>query len=141
MASEAIPRALCGGPEELEIYQTDLANEIRSRRAQVREGSIFTSDIGSLFRIRLRAAAIEVIDDEDVDGRPVRWIAEVNEGYPPNASAPPPGFFRDLPPLPEELEYRLFGRDLVIVDVTADLVVDVLRDAVRETPRTKGGRP
>jgi hypothetical protein len=37
---------------------------------------------------------------------------------------------RILPPLPLELEYRLAGRALVLVDVSANLVVDVLVDAL-----------
>mgnify|MGYP006375434595 CR=1 FL=1 len=34
-----------------------------------------------------------------------------------------------LPPLPEGLEYRFVGRHLIIRDVAANIVVDVLRDA------------
>jgi hypothetical protein len=55
----------------------------------------------------------------------------VNFGYPPYYSARDPAVFRDLPPLPGELEYRVVGRDLVLLDVIANLVVDVLRDAIR----------
>jgi hypothetical protein len=36
-----------------------------------------------------------------------------------------------LPPLPDELQYRIVGRDLVLVDVHANLVVDILREALR----------
>ncbi len=36
-----------------------------------------------------------------------------------------------LPRLPHELQYRFVGRDLVLVDTHADLVVDILRNAVR----------
>jgi hypothetical protein len=35
-----------------------------------------------------------------------------------------------LPELPEELEYRFAGRDLVLIDIHAELVVDVLRRAL-----------
>jgi hypothetical protein len=34
-----------------------------------------------------------------------------------------------LPPLPAELEYRFAGRDLVLIDVHAGLVVDILAGA------------
>ena len=33
--------------------------------------------------------------------------------------------------LPQELQYRFVGRDLVLVDTHADLVLDILRNAVR----------
>ena len=35
-----------------------------------------------------------------------------------------------LPALPEDLEYRLVGRNLVLIDLRANIVVDVLRGAV-----------
>jgi len=37
---------------------------------------------------------------------------------------------RALPGLPDFLEYRLIGRDLVLRDIEADLIVAVLRDAI-----------
>jgi hypothetical protein len=71
----------------------------------------------------LEAAA----DDEpgEVAPRP-----RVNERYSWSwpSFAPPPVLF-GLPRLPEELQYRFVGRDLVLVDVEANLVVDVLPDA------------
>ena len=42
----------------------------------------------------------------------------------------PPDLLAVLPPLPPELEYRFVHRDLVLWDVRADLIVDVLRDAI-----------
>jgi hypothetical protein len=60
---------------------------------------------------------------------------DVNEFLPWEAG--PPRWhvlFWSLPPLPHELEYRLLGTDLVLLDAGARLVVDVLRDAVREVP-------
>jgi len=35
-----------------------------------------------------------------------------------------------LPPLPVELQYRFIGRDLLLVDVEADLVIDILPNAL-----------
>jgi len=35
-----------------------------------------------------------------------------------------------LPLLPDELEYRLIGRTLVLWDIDADLILDVLPDAI-----------
>ena len=37
---------------------------------------------------------------------------------------------RDLPELPPELEYHFVGRHLVLMDVGANMVVDVVRDAL-----------
>jgi hypothetical protein len=34
-----------------------------------------------------------------------------------------------LPALPEEVQFRFVGSDLVLVDIGADLIIDVLPDA------------
>ena len=38
-----------------------------------------------------------------------------------------------LPELPDGLQYRFVERDLVLVDIAADLVIDVLPDALPAT--------
>ena len=66
-------------------------------------------------------------DDEDA-GAP-RLV--VNGPFPWNSgNAMWPSILAALPQLPEELEYRLVGADLVLVDIPASLVVDVLADAL-----------
>ena len=42
----------------------------------------------------------------------------------------PPDLLAVFPRLPSELDYRFVHRDLVLWDVRADLIVDVLRDAI-----------
>jgi len=39
----------------------------------------------------------------------------------------PPNLLQKLPTLPRELEYRIVGRDLILRDVTGNVVVDVMR--------------
>jgi hypothetical protein len=41
-----------------------------------------------------------------------------------------PAVFNVLPGLPAELEYRFVGRNLVLLDAEANLVVDVVREAL-----------
>jgi hypothetical protein len=56
---------------------------------------------------------------------------EVNAPFPWNSgNAMWPSMLVALPQLPEGLEYRFVGADLVLVDVRADLVVDILRGAL-----------
>jgi hypothetical protein len=43
-----------------------------------------------------------------------------------------PCLFGVLPALPRELEYRFVERDLILIDVDANLVVDILGDAFPE---------
>jgi len=42
----------------------------------------------------------------------------------------PPALLQSLPPLPEGLEYRFYGRHLILRDVKANIVVDMLRNIV-----------
>jgi hypothetical protein len=55
-----------------------------------------------------------------------------NSPYPPGAprSSVPAALLARLPPLPEELEYRFAGRDLLLLDTRAGLVVDLIVGAV-----------
>ena len=56
----------------------------------------------------------------------------INTPYPselPLSTVPYP-LLSVLPPLPAELEYRIVGPDLVLLDIDAQMVVDVLRNAV-----------
>ena len=134
-ALESVPRELCGGPEEMESTRSLLDSEIRRLRPNAREGEIFTRDVGALIRTRVEAAvraAGWVPPDPEVgaSGRPIRRVAEVNSAYSSYFGTHPWSVFRALPPLPEDLEYRFVGRDLVLLDVTANLVVDVLREAI-----------
>jgi hypothetical protein len=137
---EALPiGGLCGGPEQLELTRHELANEIRLTRSNAREGSIFTRDIATIFRARLARAledrVMEAADvrSPDVAEPPVRGVMLEVNGFFPWEAGPPRWreLFWALPSLPEELEYRLVGADLVLLDVDARLVVDILTDAVR----------
>jgi hypothetical protein len=42
----------------------------------------------------------------------------------------PPALLQSLPPLPEGLEYRFYGRHLILRDVKANIVADMLRNIV-----------
>jgi hypothetical protein len=54
-----------------------------------------------------------------------------------------PCVIQALPPLPPELQYRIVGDDLFLVDVHASLIVDILPGALTDLtardPRPQGG--
>jgi hypothetical protein len=58
---------------------------------------------------------------------------KVNARYPADAPLPtvPPNLLANLPQLPEDLEYRIIGRDLILRDVHANLIVDFARRIIR----------
>lgn len=123
-------------PEDTLAKMNTLAEVPREARRPPREGEMFTPDAAELFR-RLIFAAF--YGDEDHGGDLLAQIGReallappiyVNQPPPSGTSNGMPGLVAELPPLPDELEYRFIGRHLVIVDVPANLVVDIIRDAL-----------
>jgi hypothetical protein len=120
--------------------QRRFANAMREARPIARAGDVFTPAVSRYFRTRIRAivwetgldvaTAFEAPDDDEVVIVPVPCVAEP---IPWNAGPVMwPSMLAGLPELPGELEYRFLGRDLLIIDVLANLVVDVLHDALPE---------
>jgi len=113
-----------------------LGHAIRSERAGVQPGEIFTAPVAELFRRRIVwalgnfDAAVLLQEMEEDNGTEVPQLA-VNGRFPWNSgNAIWPSMLVALPQLPEDLEYRFVGADLVLVDVRADLVVDILKGAL-----------
>jgi hypothetical protein len=128
-----------GSREETAEAQKDLAHRIAAKRDKARQGDIFLPKIQPLFR-RLIAAQLEGPDTLParkavVEGNPgeeeeasVPVVVQVNAEYPPGAprSTVPPSLLLTLPHLPPSLQYRFVGRDLVLVDSVAQIIVDFL---------------
>lgn len=131
----------CRGAEQLDSRRTELAMAIRFARAGAHEGSLFTPAVAPVIRRRLHEA-LRALDMKPTDVLAAPSHAallpapiEINEFFPWEAGPPRwRALFWALPPLPEELEYRLVGPDLVLMDTGARLVVDVLRNAVEQVP-------
>ena len=73
---------------------------------------------------------LAIVEDENV----VHIPATVNGDYPAGRSISPmpPGLLASLPPLPPELQYRFVGRDLILWDMHAGLIVDFVANAIPE---------
>ena len=118
--------------------QEALARAIEAKRETAEQGDIFRPEVQPLFR-RLIAEQLKGPDSIDarkavVEGNPgldresVPIVVGINSVYPPDAprSTVPPSVLLILPPLPACLHYRFVGRDLVLVDAVAQLIVDIL---------------
>ena len=59
-------------------------------------------------------------------------LVEVNHKYPPNVplQSTPPTLLVNLPKLPPELEYRVVGNYLVLMDSKANLILDYIPNAI-----------
>lgn len=127
-------------PMQLEVSAAALRDAIRHAWPAARPGTLFTPAVADVFRHRirqnLRASDFNpgalAGDGEDGWADPVP--VAVNEPLPwglPTAVLP--FLLETLPGLPPELEYRFAGRALVVLDLRAGLVVDVL-DLVLPAP-------
>ena len=58
---------------------------------------------------------------------------KVNTKYPEKATLPtvPSNLLLNLPHLPEELEYRIIGKHLILRDTGADLIVDFIPNVIK----------
>ena len=126
--------------EQVLRQQRRFANAMREVRPILGNGGFFTPDVSKYFRERIDAIVQETgldvttaIEAPDED--------EIIVAAPPRAAEPVPwnagpvmwpSVLLALPELPPELEYRFLGRHLVIIDGLANLVVDVLYDALPE---------
>ena len=121
--------------EKITEYQHQLAAKIRALRPDVKRGEIFTPEISGLFRrlirLSLKSPDGEKIRESYEHAEPLHGLRlDVNQTYPDGVplQSMPPSLLLNLPKLPKELEYRFLGRELVLRDVRANLIVDVLPD-------------
>ena len=129
-------------PVNITEYQHQLATKIRALRPDAKPGDIFTPEIAELFRnlvhLSLNSPDGEKIRKSYQHAEPLHGLRlDVNQSYPDGVplQSMPPSLLLNLPELPKELEYRFVGRELVLRDSAANLIVDVLPDI--RTPETK----
>lgn len=117
-----------------DTHQSLLAKRVREARADAKQGDIF-GDATPYFRemlkedVKTRSGADEKALREEV---PTKSAPAVNAEYPEQAALAtvPPLLLVNLPRLPDGLEYRFMGRQLVIRDRSANLVVDFIPGAM-----------
>jgi hypothetical protein len=119
-----------------------LAQVIRAARMNAAEGDIFTPAVQKVLVAEISQAVASGTGARDTvlgEGNPknpesaARVDLAVNAKYPSNApvSTMAPSVLLKLPKLPQGLEYRFVGRHLILYDSTANLIVDILRNAIR----------
>jgi hypothetical protein len=120
--------------------RSKLRAAIRRARIHACEGDMFGTLAAVLrrdlwwtlrqFGIEPRDLIADTLADTEAGARP----PVVNEPFSwALGNAMPPALLAVLPPLPAGLEYRFVGADLVLIDIDADLVVDILRRALVDT--------
>ena len=122
-------------PSKISEFQKQLSDSIRALRPQAKQGDVFTPEVVGLFQHLVTAAM------RSKDGALIRTSfqraeplqgghLEVNAAYPDGLplQSMPPSLLLNLPRLPKELEYRFVGRELILRDTQANLIVDVIPD-------------
>jgi hypothetical protein len=130
------PLRVTADPLELLGAVNALGEAIRLERHTAQTGDIFTPAVANMFRRRIDHGlwdldVVELMTEMEEDTEPCAPRAVVNGRFPwGSGNAMWPSVLAALPELPEELEYRFVGADLVLIDVRANLVVDVLEGAL-----------
>jgi hypothetical protein len=126
-------------PKQVTDREVALAKMIMTLRAGAQPGEIIAREYQPYF--------IKIVQDDFkkrsaadrkalVVELPKNVKVDINTIYPSTLPLEtfPPVLLRALPDLPPELEYRIVGRSLILRDVKANLIVDILRDVVPTIP-------
>ena len=127
---------------ELWARETLLADTIRARRQRARQGDLFTAAVRPVLVGIVQTylgspegapARDSIVNENPVTETPlIPVVLAVNESYEPAASfsTMPATLLMRLPTLPEEVEYRFVGRHLLLLDTTANIILDFIFDVV-----------
>lgn len=133
------PKALDSAKEIVDRKRT-IAKRISMLRTKAHEGDIFTPELKAYFTRALDSAyqanpeafsaALACVPKTEERTVAVNAVYPGYLGY----SVMTATMLRHLPALPRELEYRIVNRDLIIRDREANLIIDVMRNAVASSP-------
>jgi hypothetical protein len=122
---------------EIAARATALGEAIMTKRAAIKQGSIFTPEVAAIIatlikeEYRRRPPPVQETREDQQDELP-DFLPVVNKLYPttyPLATFPA-ALLPILPRLPEVVEYRVVQRYLILRDIEANVIVDVMPNAV-----------
>lgn len=142
LENQLAPLEVNSNPDTINRAVQEMAAAVRAARADARQGDLFTDALAPELRRRIAAALAangltpwDVLTAEAAEGVDAALVPlKVNGPFPwIYASAMFPCVQNALPELPPELQYRIVGSTLVLIDVHAGLIVDVLPHALAAT--------
>lgn len=126
---EGLPAVhITDNPDENISIRRALARRIQRARSNAVRGDIFTPAIASEFRrillIDMKAGMLAAI----LDDNPGQFRHRINGTYPHGKprSTMPGRILAVLPVLPDGIEYRFLGHDLILHDTRANVILDRL---------------
>jgi hypothetical protein len=122
-------------PAKITAHEKALGDAVRQMRPTARPGDIFGTDMTPLILEIVRAdwKKRPAVDRAAImEGMPKPFVPTINMRYPVGQPLTtfPPNLLNQLHQLPDDLEYRFVGRDLILRDVKANIIVDVIRHAL-----------
>jgi hypothetical protein len=129
------PLSTAPGSAELTTRQQALAAAIVAARHGAKHGDVVNPEVAAHvtrivtadFRRRNPAAENAALKEVPKTPRPV-----INKAYPADEALPtvPPLLLADLPRLPDNLQYRFFGRHVILLDADVQIIIDYVADAL-----------
>jgi hypothetical protein len=124
--------------EEITAHKLALGQKIREARPTAKQGDIFTPAVSKrireFFRVQFKGRTREaklvrnsLREAEQLKDMRLRVGMEYPEKLP--FETVPAGLLRKLPELPKDVQYRLVGHDLVLLDSVAGTVIDFIPEA------------
>ena len=119
-------------PETIAAYQQTRATKIQEARRDAKPGDVFTPAACEAFRRASRPAAegekspgAPAVQQPDAPDPAMRLV--VNGIYPDTEPITTfsPVLLAAFPPLPDELNYRIVGRTLLLIDVQSRVIIDL----------------
>jgi hypothetical protein len=135
LAKKLEPLSPTASASDLQARQQALAAALRTARANAKQGDMIPVAVQQYIRetvqadLRRREPAAKRATLEEVPQGPMPGI---NKTYPEQAALPtiPPLLLASLPRLPDNLQYRFFGRHVVLLDGDTQIVVDYVTDCL-----------
>ena len=137
LRGEVFPPGAETNAEEIHRRQKELAARIVAALPGWQQGNIFSPEIAALVKRRLAETmrGTEGANNRAAifDDAPAAQKVVVMTEYPTGApvATVPAEILKLMPVLPKELEYRFVGTDLILFDVSAYLMVDVIPQAIK----------
>ncbi|MGH9517515.1 MAG: hypothetical protein ACRD3P_17745 [Terriglobales bacterium] len=124
--------------EKIVAARRELANKVRVGRAGAKQAEIFTPEIAGYFRRQI-VATLNGTHGKQIrsslrHSEPTQMQLRTNQSYPEKVAlqSTPPTLLLNFPELPKGLEYRILGRELVLRDSDANIIVDYVPNALPE---------
>jgi hypothetical protein len=116
--------------------QRELADKVRVARAGARQGEILTPEIAQYLKRQIATTLAgrhgHKIRSSLRHAEPVNIQLQINQSYPERVplQSTPPTLLLNLPQLPDGMEYRILGHQLVLRDSEANIIVDYIPEAL-----------